>query len=106
VRLSDHSIGIKQPLPKVVQRRTAMKDEVVAEFDLREEQPMLAARLLALFRCEEGGEPCQPFLTVNSSRGSSESASCWRRWGAEHRVNALLHCLKSIPSSRIRLASQ
>src|SRR5262252_4611736 len=32
VGLSDRSIGIKQPLPKVVQRRTAMKDQVVAEF--------------------------------------------------------------------------
>ena len=36
VGLSDCSIGIKQPLPKVVQRCTAMKDQVVAEFDLRE----------------------------------------------------------------------
>jgi hypothetical protein len=64
VGLSDRSIGIKQPLPKVVQRRTAMKDQVVAEFDLREEQPMLAARFLSLFRGEEGGEPRQPFLTA------------------------------------------
>src|SRR5262249_41835722 len=29
-----------------------------------------------------------------SSRGSSGSASCWRRSGAEHRVKALPHCLK------------
>jgi hypothetical protein len=43
--------------PKVVQRRTATKDQVVAEFDLLEEQPMLAARFFALFRSEEGGEP-------------------------------------------------
>jgi hypothetical protein len=59
VALSDRSIGIKQPLPKVVQCRAAMKDQVVAELDLREEQPMLAARFLSLFRSEEGGEPRQ-----------------------------------------------
>jgi hypothetical protein len=60
VALSDRSIGIKQPLPKVVQCRAAMKDQVIAELDLREEQPMLAARFLSLFRSEEGGEPRQP----------------------------------------------
>jgi hypothetical protein len=34
-------------------RRTATKDEVVAELDLREEQPMLTARFLSFLRGEE-----------------------------------------------------
>jgi hypothetical protein len=64
VGLADRSIGIEQALPKLVQRRAAMEDEVVAELDLREEQPMLAARFLSLSRGEERGEPRQPFLAA------------------------------------------
>ena len=48
VGLPDCSIGIEQAFTEVVQCRAAMEDEVVAELDLREEQPMLAARLLPL----------------------------------------------------------
>ena len=33
VGLADRSIGIEQPLPKLVQRRAAMEDEVVAELE-------------------------------------------------------------------------
>ena len=43
VGLPDCSIGIEQAFTEVVQCRAAMEDEVVAELDLREEQPMLAA---------------------------------------------------------------
>src|SRR5258708_262629 len=41
-----------------------MEDEVVAIFDLREEQPMLAARMLALPCSEEGREVRQPLLAT------------------------------------------
>src|SRR6266478_2869300 len=64
VRLPDCPIGIEQALAKIIQCRTAMKDEVVAIFDLREEQPMLAARMLALPCSEEGREVCQPLLAT------------------------------------------
>ena len=64
VRLPDCSIGIEQALAKIIQCRTAMEDEVVAIFDLREEQPMLAARMLALSCSEEGREVRQPLLAT------------------------------------------
>ena len=43
VGLPDCSIGVQQSFTEVVQRRTAMKDEVVAKLDLREKQAMLTA---------------------------------------------------------------
>ena len=64
VRLPDCPIGIEQALAKIIQCRTAMEDEVVAIFDLREEQPMLAARMLALSCSEEGREVRQPLLAT------------------------------------------
>ena len=64
VGLSDRSIGVEQPLAEIVQRRAAMKDEVVAELDLREEQPMLAARFRSLLCREERRQPRQPFLAA------------------------------------------
>jgi hypothetical protein len=41
-----------------------MKDQVVAEFDLREEQPMLAACLPAFSFAEEWGEAGEPLLAA------------------------------------------
>ena len=41
-----------------------MEDEVVAEFDLREEQPMLAAGMFAFAGGKERGEARQPFLAA------------------------------------------
>ena len=64
VGLSDRSIGVEQPLAEIVQRRAAMKDGVVAELDLREEQPMLAARFRSLLCREERRQPRQPFLAA------------------------------------------
>jgi hypothetical protein len=55
-RLSDGSIGIEQTLANLVQGRAATEDEVVAEFDLREEQPVAAPRLLLLSCGEKGGD--------------------------------------------------
>ena len=65
VRLTDRSVGIEHPLSEVVERGAAMKDEIVAKLDLREEQPMLTARFLSLFRSEERRQPRQPFLTAS-----------------------------------------
>src|SRR6476619_1674002 len=53
IRLTDCLIGIEQALAKIIQSRAAMEDEVVAIFDLREEQPVLAAVLA--FSCSEEG---------------------------------------------------
>ena len=64
VGLADCSIGVQQSFAELVQRRTAMKDEVVAKFDLREEQAMLTACLLSLFRSKEGCQPRQPLLAA------------------------------------------
>ena len=64
VGLSDRSISIEQSLAEVVQCCTTTEDEVVAELDLREEQPMLTARFLSLFCSEEWRQPCQPFLAA------------------------------------------
>jgi hypothetical protein len=38
-----------------------MKDQVVAEFGLGEEQPMLATRFFSLFRSEEGASRASHF---------------------------------------------
>jgi hypothetical protein len=45
VRLADGPVGVEQTFAQFVERGAATKDQVVAEFDLREEQPMPAARL-------------------------------------------------------------
>jgi hypothetical protein len=48
VRLSNGSIGVEQTLAELVQCRAEAKDDVVAELDLREEQPVPTARFLSL----------------------------------------------------------
>jgi hypothetical protein len=37
VRLADRAVGVKQSLAQLVERGAPMKDQIVAEFDLREE---------------------------------------------------------------------
>ena len=64
VGLSDRAIGVEQALAEFVQRRAAPEDEVVAELDLREEQPMLAAGFLPLPGGKERREARQPFLAA------------------------------------------
>jgi hypothetical protein len=59
VGLTDRAIGVKQVFAQFVQRRAASEDEIVAELDLREEQPMLAAGLLSLPRRKERREARQ-----------------------------------------------
>jgi len=63
VGLADCSISIKQPLPEAVQRCPATKDEIVAELDLREEQPMLTACLLEGLPRAEGISRAEPLAS-------------------------------------------
>jgi hypothetical protein len=72
VRSSDGSVGVKQAFAEHVQCGAATEDEVVAELDLREEQPMLAARLLALSCAEEGGEVREPLLATGNQMSRRE----------------------------------
>ena len=107
VRLADGSVGVEQPLAQLVERGAAMKDQVVAEFDLREEQPMLAAGLLALCCGEERGEAGQPFLAAGRQiLGRQSVGQLLETLGLRASRKALEHCWKSMPSSRMRFASQ
>jgi len=45
VRLADRAVGVAQPLAELVECGAPIKDQVVAEFDLREEPPVLTAGL-------------------------------------------------------------
>src|ERR1700730_4666726 len=105
LRLSDGSIGVEQTLAELVQGRATAEDEVVAEFDLREEQSVSATSLFSLSCGEKGCEGPQPLLTATRSRGMSELASACRRSGAAHVRKALASCLNLTPLSRRRLAS-
>lgn len=64
VRLADRAVGVEQSLAQLVERGAPMKDQIVAEFDLREEEPMLAARLSAFAFAEERGEAGEPFVAA------------------------------------------
>jgi hypothetical protein len=65
IGLADGAIGIEQTFPQPVERRAALKDEVVAEFGLRKEQPVLTACLAPFSFREERGKRGQPFLTAS-----------------------------------------
>jgi hypothetical protein len=64
VRLADGAVGVKETLTEFVERGATVKDQVVAELDLREEQSVLASRLLPLSVGKERGEASQPFLAA------------------------------------------
>src|SRR5215475_2701832 len=107
VGFADCAISIKQPLPEAVQCGPAMKDQIVAELDLREKQPMLTTCLLAFFRIKEWRQPRQPLLAAGRQLPRIERVGkCWSRSGVAHVVKALPDCLKLMSSSCIRFASQ
>jgi hypothetical protein len=56
VGLADGPVSVEQTFPQFVERGAATKDQVVAEFDLGEEQPVLAARLSPLSFGKERSE--------------------------------------------------
>jgi len=62
--LADGAVGVEQPFAQLVECRPPIKDQVVAEFDLREEQSVLTTRLLALCFTEERREAGQPFTAA------------------------------------------
>src|SRR5215471_4449290 len=64
VRLSNHPVSIEKAFTQLVERGTPVEDEVVAEFDLSEEQPMLAAGVFSLGCREERREAGQPLLAT------------------------------------------
>jgi hypothetical protein len=70
--MPDCSIGIEQALAEIIQCRAAVEDEIVAVLNLREEQPMLAAGVLALSCSEEGRDVRQPLLTADHQIPRSE----------------------------------
>jgi hypothetical protein len=82
------------------------KDQVVAEFDLREEQLVLAAGLPALAFGKERSQGVSHFRPqLDRSSAVRVSASSWRRLGVAHRRKALEHCWKSRSCSHMRFAS-
>ena len=60
VGLADRAVGVEQTLAQLVEGGPPTKDQVVAEFDLREEQSVLTTGLPALFVAEERCEASQP----------------------------------------------
>src|SRR6516165_7514916 len=64
VRLADRAVGVEEPFAQFVEGGPPMKDQVVAQFDLRKEQPVLATCLMALCLGEERGETGQPFTAT------------------------------------------
>ena len=72
LRLSDGSIGVEQTLAELVQGRATAEDEVVAEFDLREEQSVSATSLFSLSCGEKGGEVRKPLLTASHQISRNE----------------------------------
>src|SRR3981081_3271228 len=72
LRLSDGSIGVEQTLAELVQGRATAEDEVVAEFDLREEQSVSATSLFSLSCGEKGCEVRQPLLTASHQISRNE----------------------------------
>src|SRR5246127_1354623 len=96
VRLSDGSIGVEQTLSELVQGRAATEDEVVAELDLREEQPVSTACLFSLSCREERGEVCEPLLAaghqISRSERVGELLQALGRCAFQEDVAALLDC--------------
>ena len=82
VRLSDGSVGVKQSLAEVIQRRPATEDEVVAKLDLREEQPMLTACFRSLL-CRERTALAAPAIFGRRSIAHGNRANPQAAGGAQ-----------------------
>src|ERR1700719_1176637 len=72
LRLSDGSIGVEQTLAELVQGRATAEDEVVAEFDLREEQSVREPSLCALSGGKKSCEVRKPLLTASHQISRNE----------------------------------
>jgi hypothetical protein len=61
VGLADRAVGVEQTLAQLVEGGPPTENQVVAKFDLREEQPVLTTGLPALCVAEERCDAGQPF---------------------------------------------
>jgi hypothetical protein len=98
--LADRAVGVEETLAERIARRTALKDQVVAVFDLCEKQPMLTGRLAPFGRREEGREGAEPLLRTprEVTRGQGIGQDL-QRIGSRQVTNALPHCRKEMPSA-------
>jgi hypothetical protein len=62
VGLADGAIGIQQPGSELIERRAAMKNQIVTVFDLGKEKTVSATDGLAFALLKEWGKRAQPFL--------------------------------------------
>ena len=76
VGLADCSIGVKQPLPEVVQRCPSMKDQVVAVLDLREAADVDSPPPLAPELPELGCSACLPKPSAKLGTARQCPAAC------------------------------
>src|SRR2546421_11851515 len=107
LRLSDGSIGVEQTLTELVQGRTTAEDEVVAEFDLREEQSVSATGLFSLSCSEKGCEVRKPLSTASHEISRNERVGeRLQAIGCRAFEEGIGELLESDAFSRRRLASQ
>jgi hypothetical protein len=64
VGLADGAIGIQEPLSKLIERRSAMKNQVVAIFHLGKEKPVLATGTVTFALFEKRSQIGEPFLAT------------------------------------------
>lgn len=65
VRLSDGAVGIEQPVTQFINSGAPREDQIVAIFDLGEEQPMFHSRLLSFTRGKEWSQLRKPFSAAS-----------------------------------------
>ena len=94
IGLTDGPIGVQQTFSHPIQRGAAAEDEVVAEFRLGEEKPVLATGLPTFPFGEKRGEGGQPLLTagqqVAGRQGIGQFLQSGRMGAAQERIGALL----------------
>jgi hypothetical protein len=107
VGLTDHSVGIQESVAQLIECGPAVKNEVVAKLHLGEEEPVLAAATFAFALFEERSQTGRLFLPA-AEQVVGAQAICQLlelAWMTAFE-KCIGHCLKSMPSARIRLASQ
>ena len=105
--MTNRAIRIEQAFAEGVQGDSPVEDEVVSVLNLREEQPMLTARLPPLRRREERREGPQPLLrTAVDVAGGQAVGEFLQSSGIAAREERIGLLAKPQPSARIRVASQ
>ena len=92
--LADGAVGIQQSLAELIQRCPAVKDQVVAIFDLCKEEPVLTAGFFTFAVFEEWSETGEPFLTATQQivggQGICQFLKLLRMAAFEECIGALL----------------